>query len=193
MKNAKKDLIGLSLLYIVITFAANAFSSKVALRCVEKLVLFLVRNFDLTAAAFNSVSMFALAILDLAVVLGIIAVFVRLVFSRLYKEDEVKLSFEKAAFLFIPGEAFRFFFGLSDLGFVDGSGRFTTVPSCLFQLLYLSNDDRHFAIRQRGEFIFADYAFYTLCYALYLAVFLVGAFLICKALCDKYGKDYSDL
>ncbi|MBQ3195493.1 MAG: hypothetical protein IJB65_03400 [Clostridia bacterium] len=193
MKKQRKDIIGLSFLYCAVTFVANFIASAVALGCVEKLVLLLVNSTELSAKWLNTVSMLALSVLNIAIVIGLTALFVRVVLPPFYKEDCGKLWLKSSAFIILPGETLRLLYSLWDLGFVDGSGRLSVVPSCLFELLYLNNADRHLAIRQYGEYAFADYAVYSLCYFLYLAVLLTGIFWVCRAVWNKYGKDYEDI
>ena len=193
MKRTKSSLFTAAVLYCVLAFIANFFTSAVALLCVEKLVLFLVTHTDLNASWLNSISMSAMAILDLAMVIGITAVFARAFLAPLYEDGGGSLWLKKSALIILPGEAVRYLYALSDLGFVDRSGRFAAVPSCLFELLYLKDPNRHLAIRQYGEYVLADYAFYTLCYALYSAVLLGGVFWVCRMVWNKYGKDYADL
>ena len=62
------------------------------------------------------------------------------------------------------------------------------MPSCLFELVYLKDPDKYSAVRQLGRFAFVDYVAFSLCYVLYLAVFLVAVFWMCKRVWNKYGK-----
>lgn len=189
----KKELIGKSLLYIVVAFVANYLSSLLVMKCMSRLVAFLIRRFDMTAATINVVTMLFVTVLDLLIVVGIMLLFIRAVLPPLYEASGDKLWLKKSALLVLPGEAVRFAVTLTDLGFVDGSGRLATVPACLFQLVYLKDPGKSYDIRQLGRFDFSDYMAFSLCYVLYLAVFLAAVFLLCRIVWNKYGKDYEDL
>lgn len=192
MRN-NKELVSKACLYCILAFLINYLSSAVVLVCAGKLVAFLTSNFNMTATEINTLSMLAVAVLDLLLILAASLIFIRKVLPPLYEEGEGELWLKKSAFLILPGELVRYLFSLTDLGFVDGSGKFSIVPSCLFELVYLKDPDKYSAVRRLGRFAFVDYVAFSLCYVLYLAVFLVAVFWMCKRVWNKYGKDYADI
>ena len=70
---------------------------------------------------------------------------------------------------------------------------FAAIPTYLFELTYLKWADRAYAVRQMGQFIFADYAAYAVCYLVYILIHLLGIFFICKTIWKHTKAEYDDL
>jgi len=115
-------------------------------------------------------------------------------FPDLYEPSENnKLWLKKAAILILPGEAVRFTACLTTLGFPDSTGKLASLATSLFEMTYLKWFNRFYSIRQLNEPVFADYVGYTVCYLIYLLVYLFGIFFICKAVWKRAKEDYDDL
>ena len=121
-------------------------------------------------------------------------VFFKRHFPAIYEKSEYpKLWLKKTVLLILPGEIIRFFACLFSLGFSGSTGMFALIPTYLFELTYLKWFDRSDSVRQMGEFIFADYVAYTICYLIYILIYLIGIFFICKKIWKKTKEDYDDL
>ena len=70
---------------------------------------------------------------------------------------------------------------------------FAAIPTYLFELTYLKWFDRAYAVRQMGQFIFADYTAYAVCYLVYIFIHLLGVFFICKTIWKHAKEAYDDL
>lgn len=191
--SSKTILLIASATYCVVMLSVNFLSTELVAICMRTLVLFLIRSFSLSAATINVITMLATAVLDLVFVLAATFLFIRIVLPRLYERNEGKLWLKRSAFLVLPGELLRFFLAFTDLGAVDGNGKFAITPSYLFELVYLRNPNKNYTVRLLGEYGFSDYAFFSLIYALYLAVLLTGVYFICKAVWNIFGIDREDL
>lgn len=191
--SSKTILLIASATYCVVMLSVNFLSTELVAICMRTLVLFLIRSFSLSAATINVITMLATAVLDLVFVLAATFLFIRIVLPRLYERNEGKLWLKRSAFLVLPGELLRFFLAFTDLGAVDGNGKFAITPSYLFELVYLRNPNKNYTVRLLGEYGFSDYAVFSLIYALYLAVFLTGVYFICKAVWNIFGIDREDL
>ena len=76
--------------------------------------------------------------------------------------------------LILPGEILRWIVVMFPLGSVNSTGYLSLLPSVLFENTYLKHSDRYYAVRQNGDFIAADYWAYSLCYLIYIAIYIVG-------------------
>ncbi len=77
----------------------------------------------------------------------------------------------------MPTEIIRLIYGLSDMGNLVGSARFSFVPTKFFDTLWCNITNRG-AVRQHGNYIFSDYVGYTLSYVVWELVCLSIVFLI---------------
>ncbi|MCH5183824.1 MAG: hypothetical protein J1E00_06585 [Oscillospiraceae bacterium] len=115
-------------------------------------------------------------------------------FSKLYRSSEdSRLWLKKAIVCILPGEAFRYFLCLLTLGISGGTGEFAALVTYLFDSVYLPNVGRAYAVRQLGERIFSDYAGYTLCYLIYLLVYLAGVLFLCRRIWKKRQKEHEEM
>ena len=74
--------------------------------------------------------------------------------------DDNRLWLKNALRLILPGEIVRCLLGVSCLGFIDSFGLLSLIPTFVFEQTYVIWSGRNNAIRQKAEFIFADYLAY---------------------------------
>lgn len=87
--------------------------------------------------------------------------------------------------LILPGEVFRWIVAMFPLGSVNSTGYLASLPSMLFENTYLKWSGRHKYVRQYLEFIPADYWAYSLCYLIYIAIYIVGLIAIYRYLSSR--------
>lgn len=120
--------------------------------------------------------------------------FFRSVVEDQYIPSEDKFCWLKScARLVLPAETIRFLFCLSSLGHINQSGVFAFLPSLLFENTYLLWTNRSEPVRQWLEYIFADFIVYTLCYLLYIVIYLALVMLIYKHFWKEAQKESEDL
>ncbi|MBQ7292984.1 MAG: hypothetical protein IJW79_04505 [Clostridia bacterium] len=104
----------------------------------------------------------------------------RLTIPPIYFELENGRKWYSVAFVCImPAEIIRLIYGLTDMGNLIGSARFSFVPTKLFDTLWCNMTNRG-AVRQHENYIFTDYIGYTLCYVIWEIVCLTVVFFIFK-------------
>ena len=87
--------------------------------------------------------------------------------------------------LILPGEILRWLVVMFPLGSVNSTGYLSLLPSMLFENTYLKWSDRHKYVRQYLEFIPADYWAYSLCYLIYIAIYMAGLIAIYRYLASR--------
>ena len=104
----------------------------------------------------------------------------RLTVPPIYFELKNGRQWHSVAFACImPAEIIRLIYGLTDMGNLIGSARFSFVPTKLFDTLWCNITNRG-AVRQHGNYIFIDYIGYILCYIIWELVCLTVVFRIFK-------------
>lgn len=188
----KTVFIGMLFLYEVLTLVANYIASWLGLAIPRKVFSGLISS---SPAIINTVGVLTIVPLTLFIAWGILyLLFFKRQFPKLYEPSEKSKPWRKrACMVILPGELVRFFACLVTLGFSDSTGLFAAIPTYLFEMTYLKWFDRAEAVRQMGEFIFADYAGYTVCYAVYMLVHLLGIFFICKTVWKQTEEEHGDL
>lgn len=179
-------------LYGVLTLFANYIASWLGLLIPRMLFGGLATA---SVTVINTVGIVTVFPLTLFFAWGVIyLVFFRRQFSNFYEPSEYSnLWLKKAVFLTLPGEIFRFFACLITLGFSDSTGMFAAIPTYLFEMTYLKWFDRAYEVRQMGEYVFADFLGYTICYLVYFLIHLLGIFLISKIVWKKAKEEHDDL
>lgn len=104
--------------------------------------------------------------------------------------DDKRLWLKNALRLILPGEIVRCILGASCLGFTGSFGLLSLIPTFVFEQTYVIWSGRNNAIRQKAEFIFADYLAYIGIYLFYLTLFLLAVLAIYRYLwnvgkCEK--------
>ncbi len=189
----KKQIpVGIIFLCGVLTLFSNFIASELGLLIPRTVFSGLESS---SPAVINTVSLLTVVPLTLLLSWGIMYfVFLRRHFPDLYEPSEnSKLWLKKAAILILPGEIARFIVCLSTLGFPDSTGKLASLVTALFEMTYLKWFGRFYAIRQLNQRILADFAAYTVCYLVYLLVYLLGIFFMCKAVWKRAKEDYDDL
>lgn len=188
----KKVSIGKIILYCVLSLLANLTASWVGLLIPRVIFSGLT---SASVAVINTVGIITVFPLTLFFAWGIIYfTFFKGQFSNLYEPNEYSILWlKKAAQLVFPGELIRFFACLTTLGFSGSTGMFAAIPTYLFEMTYLKWVDRAYTVRQMGQFIFADYAAYAVCYLVYIIIHLLGIFFICKTIWKHAKTEYDDL
>ena len=188
----KKVSIGMIILYGALSLLANLIASWVGLFIPRVIFSGLA---SASAAVINTVGVITVFPLTLVFAWGILYfIFFKGQFSNLYESSEdSNLWLKKTARLVFPGELLRFFVCLTTVGFSGSTGMFAAIPTYLFELTYLKWADRAYAVRQMGQFIFADYAAYAVCYLVYILIHLLGIFFICKTIWKHAKEEHDDL
>lgn len=173
-------------------FLANYIASWLGLRIPRMLFGGLM---SASAAVINTVGIITVFPFIFFFTWGIVyLMFFRRKFPNFYEPSEdPKRWLKKSVILILPGELIRFFICIIPLGFFGSTGVFAGIPTYLFELTYLKWFDRTYAVRQTGQFIFADFAAYAVCYLAYSIIHLLGIFFICKTVWKKAGEEYDDL
>lgn len=111
-----------------------------------------------------------------------------------YKQnDDNKLWLKNALFIILPAEIVRFIVCMFDLGFIDGTGKFSILVTLMFEQTYLIWFDRMNAVRQDVNFIFWDYIGFAVCYMFYLVFHILIVLLIYRYFWNRTKNEYSDL
>lgn len=106
--------------------------------------------------------------------------------------DDKHLWMKKCLLMIAPGEIIRFLICLRVLGITNVlGGKMAIAPTIWFGNSYLIWADRVNAVRQEGIFIIWDYLAYSLCYLIYLAIYLYVIFEIYLKIWKK-GKQEHD-
>ncbi len=107
--------------------------------------------------------------------------------------DDKRLWLKNALRLVLPGEIVRCILGASCLGFINSFGLLSLIPTFVFEQTYMIWSGRYKAIRQKAEFIFADYLAYVGIYLIYLALFLLAVFAIYRYLWNVGKREKEEL
>ena len=107
--------------------------------------------------------------------------------------DDKQLWLKNALRLILPGEIVRFLLGTSCLGFIGSFGLLSLIPTFVFEQTYVIWSGRYKAIRQKAEFIFADYLAYVGIYLIYLALFLLAVLAIYRYLWNVGKREKEEL
>ncbi len=107
--------------------------------------------------------------------------------------DDNRLWLKNALRLILPGEIVRCILGTSCLGFIGNFGLLSLIPTFVFEQTYVIWSGRNNAIRQRAEFIFADYLAYVGIYLIYLALFLLAVLAIYRYLWSIGKREKDEL
>lgn len=92
--------------------------------------------------------------------------------------DDKRLWLKNALRLVLPGEIVRCLLGTSCLGIINSFGLLSLIPTFVFEQTYMIQSGRYNAIRQKAQFIFADYLAYIGIYLIYLVLFLLAVLAI---------------
>jgi hypothetical protein len=79
------------------------------------------------------------------------------------------------------------------LGFINSFGLLSLIPTFVFEQTYMIRSGRYKAIRQKAEFIFADYLAYVGIYLIYLALFLLAVLVIYRYLWNVGKREKDEL
>lgn len=107
--------------------------------------------------------------------------------------DDKQLWLKNALRLILPGEIVRCLLGVSCLGFINSFGLLSLIPTFVFEQTYMILSGRYKAIRQKAEFIFADYLAYVGIYLIYLALFLLAVLAIYRYLWNVGKREKDEL
>ena len=107
--------------------------------------------------------------------------------------DDKWLWLKTALRLVLPGEIVRCILGASCLGFIDSFGLLSLIPTFVFEQTYVIWSGRNKAIKQKAEFIFADYLAYIGIYLIYLALFLLAVLAIYRYLWNVGKREKEEL
>ncbi len=107
--------------------------------------------------------------------------------------DENRLWLKNALRLILPGEIVRCILGTSCLGFIGSFGLLSLIPTFVFEQTYMIWSGRYNAIRQKAQFIFADYLAYVGIYLIYLALFLLAVLAIYRYLWNIGKREKDEL
>ncbi len=148
--------------------------------CVSNLIAaFLVSAFLKTLLPFlnNNVVVFIILLIlgVFALSLGIAALFFKRKVPDHYQTSNNQYNWLKQAFrLILPGEIVRFLLCLFSLGQINSTGLLSIIPTFLFEQTYVIWTGRIDAIRQKADYIPADFFAYIGAYLPYLIIYLVG-------------------
>lgn len=107
--------------------------------------------------------------------------------------DDKRLWLKNALRLILPGEIVRCILGASCLGIINSFGLLSLIPTFVFEQTYVIWSGRNDAIRQKAEFIFADYLAYVGIYLFYLALFLLAVLAIYRYLWNVGKREKEEL
>ena len=180
------------LFYTGLMFLSNCISLLVASVVLKELLKPMEGEISATLLAICGFAIYTL--IGLSIPLLATFFFFRSVVEDQYIPSEDKFCWIKScARLILPAETIRFLFCLSSLGHVNQSGFFAFLPTLLFENTYLLLTNRHEPVRQMLEYNFADFIVYTLCYLLYIVIYLALVMLIYKHFWKEAQKDSEDL
>lgn len=178
------------LLYTILTLFANSMATVLGLVIIRWILTAIMSKIELTQTQINVFSVIPMFVLELALSWGIIFIFFKNQFPKLYEVSEDKnLMIKKMVSFIWIGESIRFIICLFRLGL----GNLAATVQNMYMLTYLKWFDRYYAVRQLGETHFGDYFAYIVCYLIYFAIFMIGIYFICKWLWNKGKMDYDDL
>ena len=107
--------------------------------------------------------------------------------------DDKRLWPKNALRMILPGEIVRCILGASCLGFTGSFGLLSLIPTFVFEQTYVILSGRNNAIRQKAEFIFADYLAYVGIYLIYLALFLLTVLTIYRYLWNVGKREKEEM
>ncbi len=155
------------LLYGVITCVSNLVATFLILFLVKGLLPFINNNVVIV--------IILLVIGVFAVSLGVSALFFKKKVPQHYQPSNNKYAWLKKGLLFVlPGEGVRFLLSLFSLGHIDSTGLLSIVPTFLFENTYIIWTGRMEAIRQKADFVIADFLAYIGAYLPYIIIYLVA-------------------
>ena len=175
------------IMYGLFSFVSNIAASWMGLMITKALISVWIKLFgNMTVTGNNTFAYLTMFPLTLIISWVLVVLLTKMFMSERfgYYDDENTYKCNIIRVI-LPGEILRWLVAMFPLGLISSTGYVALLPTALFENIYLKYWGRHNAVRQHGEFIPADYWAYSLCYLIYIAIYIAGLIAIYRYLASR--------